>query len=264
MPTHARSLSPQPRTAIVTGAESGIGRACAITLGSVGHHVAVLYLHDADAARSCCARIEDAGGAAIPLQCDVSDEASLERAFDHTHERLGHPTILVNSAGLNQSGVPLAEMTSGQWHRMMAVDLDGVFFAMRRFVRDCLNARTGGSIVNIGSIHGQVMRAGAADYCASKAALEALTRVVALEVAAHGITANVVAPGMILTPMNAHAVADARYRHRLEQHIPARRAGTPEEVAELVLYLTDPAAGYVNGAVVTIDGALSLMLGQGA
>jgi glucose 1-dehydrogenase len=264
MPLRAPPLPPIPRTAIVTGAESGIGRACAIALGSIGHRVAITYFRDRNAADESCQLVEQAGGQAIPIRCDVSDEGAVEQAFDLANDRFGSPTILVNSAGLNQAHVPVAEMTSGQWHRLFATDLDGVFFAMRRFLHDCIDRDLGGSIVNIGSIHGQAMRAGAADYCAAKAGLEALTRTVALEVADRGITANVIAPGMILTPMNQHAVEDARYRRKLERNIPARRAGTPEEVAEMVLYLTSPAARYVTGTVLTIDGALSLLLGQGA
>src|SRR5262249_43721736 len=134
----------------------------------------------------------------------------------------------------------------------------------RRFIRGLRAAGKPGAIVNISSIHGTVMRAGAADYDSAKAGLDKLTCTLALETAGLGVTVNGVAPGMILTPMNERAVTDAASRDRLEASIPQRRAGRPEEVARLAAFLVSPAAAYITGAIVTIDGGLSLVLGQGA
>lgn len=250
--------------ALVTGGESGIGRACAIALARAGWDVAILYFRDAAAAAETAAGVTGAGRRAICVQADVGDEAAVETAFDAAIKALGPVTALVNSAGLNMAGTAVADMPLEQWHRILRTDLDGVFLTSRRFVRDAHAHGLGGSIVNISSIHAVAVRAGGADYCAAKAGVKVLTETMAIEEAAHGITVNAVAPGMILTPMNPRAVADLEYRHALESHIPAGRAGTPEEVAALVAFLASPAARYINGATLTIDGALSLLVAQGA
>ena len=250
--------------ALVTGAESGIGRACAVALASAGFDIAILYYRDAEAAAETGAAVAGAGKRWVAIQADVGDEAAVERAFDTARRDLGPITCLVNSAGLNMSGIDVADMTLLQWHRLLATDLDGVFLTSRRFVRDARQHGLGCSIVNISSIHAVDVRAGGADYCAAKAGVKALTETMALEEARHGITVNAVAPGMILTPMNARAMTDAAYRQSLEASVPAGRAGTPEEVAALVVFLASPAARYITGATLTIDGALSLLLAQGA
>ncbi|WP_373684454.1 SDR family NAD(P)-dependent oxidoreductase [Sphingomonas sp. R-74633] len=252
------------RAALVTGGESGIGRASAIALARAGWDVAILYYHDAAAAAETAKGVTDAGRRAAQVQADVGSEAAVEAAFDAAVAALGPITCLVNSAGLNMVGKPVAEMGLDQWHRMFATDLDGVFLTSRRFVRDAHAQGKGGSIVNISSIHAVDVRAGGADYCAAKAGVKSLTETMALEEAPHGITVNSVAPGMILTPMNARAVEDTAYRRSVEANVPAGRAGTAEEVAALVAFLASPDARYINGATLTIDGALSLLLAQGA
>jgi glucose 1-dehydrogenase len=252
------------RVAAVTGAESGIGAACAIALASGGAQVAVLYYRDVEAAQATASRLPPAAKKHLVAQIDISDEASVESAFNAIVTGLGLPTILVNSAGLNQSQTPVADMTLAQWNRLIATDLTGAFLTCRRFVRDLRSAGTPGSIVNISSIHASVVRAGAADYDAAKGGLQNLTTTLALEVAPLRINVNAVAPGMVLTPMNARALADEGYRHSLEASIPWGRAGRPEEIAKLVAWLASPAAEYITGTTVTIDGGLSLVLGQGA
>jgi glucose 1-dehydrogenase len=199
----------------------------------------------------------------LTIQCDVSDEASVERAFDQA-QALGRPNILINSAGLNQSGVKVADMSLAQWRRLLDTDLTGSFLTCRRFIRDLRAANAAGRIVNISSIHAEVVRAGAADYASAKAGLRNLTRTLALECAPLQINVNAIEPGMILTPMNARAETDAAYRAQLESNIPWGRAGRADEVAQLALYLCSPEAGYVTGASFVIDGGLSLVLGQGA
>jgi glucose 1-dehydrogenase len=162
------------------------------------------------------------------------------------------------------SGVPVAAMSLDKWERILRTDLTGSFLTSRRFVRDLEASGRAGAIINITSIHSSVMRAGGADYDAAKGGQRNLTRTMALETARSGITVNAIAPGMILTPMNKHAMDDADYRRALEKNIPLGRVGTPDEVAGVAVFLASPAAAYITGSTITIDGGLSLELGQGA
>jgi glucose 1-dehydrogenase len=252
------------RIALVTGGESGIGAACVAALAAAGAEVAVLYYKDRAAAEASVRSAERCGRRALAVQVDVGVEAEVEAAFDQAGAALGTPDILINSAGLNMSGIAVADMTLAQWERVLRTDLTGSFLTSRRFVRDLAAAKRPGAIVNITSIHSRVMRAGGADYDAAKGGQHNLTRTMALETAKLGITVNAIAPGMILTPMNHRALADAAYRRGLESNIPLGRAGRPEEVAGVAVFLASPAAAYITGATITIDGGLSLELGQGA
>lgn len=250
--------------AVVTGAESGIGAACATALGAAGATVAVLYYEDVDAAENTVQSIAAAGSTGFAVAADVCSETSIEAAFDATHSRVGLPNILVNSAGLNQSGVAVVDMPLSQWERLLKTDLTGAFLTCRRFVRDLRTAGRPGRVINISSIHAKVVRAGAADYDSAKGGLRNLTTTLALEAAPWRINVNAIAPGMILTPMNARAVADESYRSTLEASIPWGRAGTADEVAKVAVFLASSAADYITGTTVTIDGGLSLVLGQKA
>lgn len=242
------------RIAIVTGAESGIGAASAVALGEAGARVASCYFEDrARAARS-----------GAPFQCDVTDEQSVARAFEAIEADLGVADILINCAGLNQSDVKVVDMPLAQWQRLISTDLTGAFLMSRRFLRGFRKQAQGGRIINISSIHEDAVRIGAADYCSAKAGLRGFTKTLALEAATLGVTVNSIAPGMVLTPMNARAQRDAAYRQSLEASIPLGRAGRAEEVADVVAFLASPAADYITGASIVVDGGLSLMLGQGA
>lgn len=250
--------------ALITGAESGIGAACAAAFANDGMDVAVLFFEDQRAADATAATVASAGRRAVTVKADVSDEAAVEAAFDKVAQQLGVPTILVNSAGRNQSGVVVADMTTAQWRTLLGSDLTGPFLTSRRFVQNLRSAKAPGKIINISSIHATDVRAGAADYCAAKGGLKKLTETMALECAALGITVNAIAPGMILTPMNSRAVSDPTYRKSLEADVPLGRAGRAEEVAKLAAYLASSAADYITGATLTIDGGLSLLLAEGA
>ncbi len=249
--------------AVVTGGESGIGAACVHALADAGARVMFTYFRDRDAADKV---IGSAGGEdrVRAVQCDVSDEGAVEALFAAAEQAFGTATWLVNSAGLNMTGTKLVDMELSQFDRVVRSDLYGPFLTCRRFVRAAEAAALPARIVNISSIHERAPRPGGADYDAAKGGLAQLTATLALELAPKRIAVNGVAPGMILTPMNAHAVEDKDYRAKLEANIPWGRAGTAEEVAALVAFLLSPAADYITGTTVTIDGALSLVIAQGA
>ena len=205
-----------------------------------------------------------AGPRAIIVQADVGDEAAVDRAFATTREQLGLPDLLVNSAGLNMSGVPVADMELAQWERLIRTDLTGTFLTSRAFVRGLRDAKKAGRIVNISSIHSRAVRYGGADYCSAKAGLDNLTRTMAVECGPLKISVNAIAPGMILTPMNRRAESDPAYLAEAEKHIPWGRAGRPGEVADLAVYLCSDKSDYITGSVITIDGGLTLEQALGA
>ncbi|GAC1562456.1 MAG: 3-oxoacyl-[acyl-carrier-protein] reductase [Vulcanimicrobiaceae bacterium] len=252
------------RVAIVTGAESGIGAATARALAADGCAVAINYLSDREAAESVRDAVLAAGARATLVAGDVGSDVDVARIFAACASDLGIPSILVNNAGTNGTGVHVADMTVDQWDATIRVNLRGPFLCARAFVRERRGRPGPAAIVNVSSIHEDIAVRGFADYDASKAALLALTRTLALEVAALGMTVNSVAPGMILTAMNAAAANDPAALEEKTAHVPLRRAGKAEEIAALVVYLCGADAAYVTGESIRIDGGLSLETGQGA
>lgn len=250
--------------AIVTGSDSGIGQAIAAALAGAGADVCVTYHSDENGAHETRRMVENAGRHAIVLQLDVRDEGAVERMFDETGTRLGTPAILVNNAAVNADGVHVADATLDAWENVLRTNLTGPFLTCRRFIGERRAAGGGGRIINVTSVHEEIPMPGAGAYDASKGGLRLLTRTLALELAADRITVNNLAPGMILTPMNQEALDDPEERERQTRHIPWKRAGRPDEVARLAVYLASVDADYVTGASFFIDGGLRMRMGQGA
>jgi 3-oxoacyl-[acyl-carrier protein] reductase len=236
-------------SALVTGASRGIGAAIAKALARDGWPVGVNYRQDAEGAEAVVKEITDAGGRAIALQGDVSDPDTADELFKRLEGELGPVLVLVNNAGVRADGLS-PQIDDEDWQKVIDTNLSAAFRLTRRALRPMIRARYG-RVVNIASIVGQRANPGQANYAASKAGLVALTKTVAAEVAKRGVTVNAVAPGLIETEMTEGIGGN------LLEHVPARRAGTPEEVAECVRFLASDGATYVTGVCLTVDGGLT-------
>lgn len=238
------------RTALVTGAGSGIGEAIALALGAAGATVVAADLQEQAAGR-VAARINDAGGKGIAAAGDVSDPQVVQQLVD-TAEAHGGLHLLVNNAGIGGPSVPTGEYPLDDWHRVIGVNLDAVFYGLRFGIPAMLRAG-GGAIVNMASILGSVGFAGAPAYVAAKHAVVGLTKAAAMEYAARGIRVNAVGPAFIDTPLLSGF--DAEARKALVALHPAGRLGRSEEVAALVLFLLCDQASFITGSYHLVDGA---------
>ena len=252
------------KVAIITGSDSGIGRATAEEFAGHGAHVAVTWFHDEQGARETRTAVEQAGRKALAMHVDVRDPASIERLFAETERQLGSPYILVNDAGVDSVGKHVADMSYEEWDDRIKTNLYGPFVACQHFIRARRAAGGNGKIINITSVHEDIPRAGAAGYCASKGGLRNLTRCLTLELASDRINVNNIAPGMVLTPMNQPALDDPKVLEEQVQSIPWKRAAEPWEIARLALYLASEDANYASGQTFTLDGGLTMNQGQGA
>jgi 3-oxoacyl-[acyl-carrier protein] reductase len=235
--------------ALVTGASRGIGAAIARTLAEEGWPVGVNYRSDKEGAERVVKEIEDAGGKAIAVQADVSESDATDGLFKKLEEEYGPVLVLVNNAGVRADNLS-PQIDDEDWDKVLDTNLSGAFRTTRRALRPMMKERFG-RIVNIASIIGQRANPGQANYAASKAGLVAMTKTVAAEVARRDVTVNAVAPGLVETEMTEGL------EEKWLEAVPARRAGTPEEVAACVRFLTSPEAGYVTGTCLTVDGGLS-------
>jgi 3-oxoacyl-[acyl-carrier protein] reductase len=246
---------PELRTgcALVTGASRGIGAATARALALEGWAVGVNYSRDREGAESVVASIEDAGGRAIPLGADVSDEADAEQMLAAVADELGPVLILVNNAGVTADGLSM-RLDDEAWNRVLEVNLTAAFRLTRGVLGTMMRERFG-RVINVSSVVGLRANPGQANYAAAKAGLIALTRTVAAEVARRGITVNAVAPGLIETELTREVASNGA--EGLLASIPSRRPGSPEEVAACIRFLASEEAAYVNGAVLPVDGGMS-------
>jgi NAD(P)-dependent dehydrogenase (short-subunit alcohol dehydrogenase family) len=245
-----------PTTLVVTGASRGIGAAVAKLAGARGWRVVVNYATDEDGANAVVGEIVANGGRAIPLRGDVGIEAEITRLFTVAERELGPLGGLVNNAGITGGFARVEQVTSDMLARLLAVNVSGAFLCAREAVKrmSTKHRHHGGAIVNVSSLAAQIGGAGEwVHYAASKGAIDTLTVGLAREVAAEGIRVNAVAPGLIETEIHANAGDPDRLK-RLVGNVPMKRTGTPEEVAEAVVWLLSAEASYVTGTIVNVGG----------
>ncbi|MEU5598317.1 SDR family oxidoreductase [Streptomyces sp. NPDC020298] len=247
---------PRSPVAVITGADSGIGRATAVRLARQGVDVGITWHTDLKGAEETAEEVRAAGQRAVVTQMDLGRLPGAAGAVDELRDRLGRLDILVNNAGTGTS-TPFLDLEPDKVREVIDVDLLGPFLCGQHAARHMIRQGDGGRIVNVTSVHEHQPRVGAAPYCAAKGGLGLLTQVMALELAEYGITVNAVAPGEIATPMTGQEDTDPHTESR--PGVPLGRPGDAREVAAVIAFLTGPDASYVTGASWAVDGGMLRM-----
>jgi glucose 1-dehydrogenase len=266
-PAHRYPVVLEGQPALVTGANSGIGRAVALGLAASGADVAINYVVNPAAAEEVAHDIEASGRRAITIKADVSDEDEVESMFAQAIAHFGTLHIAVSNAGL-QRDAPLHEMSLEQWNKVISVNLTGQFLCAREAVREFKRrglvsdiSAAAGKLVFMSSVHQEIPWAGHVNYAASKGGVMQLMRSIAQEVAPLAIRANGVAPGAIRTPINRPAWQTPEAYRELMTLVPYKRIGEPEDIAQAIAWLVSDAADYVTGATLFVDGGMTLYPG---
>jgi 3-oxoacyl-[acyl-carrier protein] reductase len=244
------------QVALVTGGSRGIGRAIVRALAEAGAKVAFVYRGSQTSAEALCKEVDSAGGTAKAWQGDVADPAAADRIVEGVLAEWGRIDILVNNAGVIRDKLFL-QMELEDWNAVLGTNLTGAFAFCKAVAKPMAFKQRSGRIVNVSSIAAEHVNVGQANYAASKGALNSLTRVLAAELGRRNVLVNAVAPGFIATDMS-EAVRNMAGEDNLKKLIPVRRLGSPEDIAGVVLFLCSPAAGYMTGQVLAVDGGLSL------
>ena len=246
------------KTALITGASAGIGRACALAFAREGARIAALARRQ-DPLEALCSAIAKQGGDVLALTADVTRADEIDRAITAAVDRFGPFHILVNSAGIPFIGTA-ESTTEAEWNRVLEVNLTGTFLVSRAAV-PVMRRAGGGSIVNLGSVYGLVARRERAAYAASKGGVTLLTQAMALDHAAEGIRVNCICPALVETELMQrifeHTPDPAAARRAREAELPLGRLGKPEDVAALALYLASDESGWMTGAAIPLDGGLT-------
>ncbi|WP_081238190.1 SDR family oxidoreductase [Streptomyces viridosporus] len=248
--------TPRSRAAVITGADSGIGRATAVRLAAAGMDVGITWHSDREGAERTAEEVRAHGRRAEVAQMDLTRLPGAADAVDELGERLGRIDVLVNNAGTGTM-TPFLELEPAKVQEVLDVDLIGPFLCGQKAARRMIRQGDGGRIVNVTSVHEHQPRVGAAPYCAAKGGLGLLTQVMALELAEHGITVNAVAPGEIATPMTGQEDTDPHTESR--PGVPLGRPGDAREVAAVIAFLAGPDSSYVTGASWSVDGGMLRM-----
>jgi len=256
MPTSPAQSQFAPRTAIVTGSDSGIGRAIAVALAEAGLDVGITWHRDEAGAQATADEVRALGRTAVVARLDATELPRCGDVVDDLAERLGGVDVFVNNAGTGDDA-PLLDMTYEQWRHTVATDLDGAFVCMQRAARRMVQANRGGRLIAITSVHEHQPRVGSSAYDAAKHGLGGLVKTMALELGRHGITANAVAPGEIATPMTGQTDEDPTGAER--PGVPLGRPGDAREIAAVVAFLASAQASYVTGASWVVDGGMLQM-----
>ena len=243
------------QVAIVTGGSRGIGKACVLQLAKNGAKVAFVYRGNEAAATALEAEVTAAGGVAKAYQGDVADPTAAERIVAEVLAAWGRVDILVNNAGVIRDGL-FVRMDAADWKTVMSTNIDGTFYFCKAVSSQMVFKQRSGRIVNISSVAAEHVNPGQTNYAASKGAINAFTRSLAVELASRNITVNAIAPGFIETDMSEAVVNKAG--DLIKKAIPCKRLGQPDDIANVVVFLCSPAAAYITGQLLTVDGGLSL------
>ncbi len=243
------------KVAIVTGSSSGIGQAIAIRFAQEGADVVVDYRSHPEGANDTKSQIEAAGAKAITVQADVSKLADNQNLVDQAWSQLGGCDLLVNNAGVEKNA-PFLDITEQDYDTVLDVNLKGAFFLTQAFVRKLAAAKKPGRVINISSVHEDMVFPNFTTYCCSKGGMRMMMRNLAVELGPLGITVNNIAPGAIDTPINTSLLADKPKLNALLANIPLGRLGKPEDVAGLAVLLASEEGGYITGSTFVVDGGL--------
>ena len=243
------------KVAIVTGSSSGIGQGIAIRYGQEGASVVVNYRGDDKSALETKQTIEQAGSKAVIVQADVVKPAEIQQLVDAAWDSFGAADILVNNAGV-EKGADFVDVTEADYDMVLGVNLKGPFFVTQAFVKRLFAAKRPGRVINISSVHEDMVFPHFASYCASKGGIRMLMRDLAVELGPHNVTVNNIAPGAIITPINEGLLADKPKLNALLANIPLGRMGTVADVASLATFLASDEAAYITGSTFVVDGGL--------
>lgn len=249
------------KVAVVTGGDSGIGKAISLAFAREGARIVVDYYGNREPADALVDEIQKLGSHAEAIEADVSKETDVERLIAAAVNAYGSLDVLVNNAGVEEKHRFL-EMPFSVFTKVLETNLTGTWLCSQTAAKQMVAQKRGGRIINISSVHEELAMPTNAPYCASKGAIRMLMRTIAVELAPYGITVNNVAPGAVDTPMDARLKQDRKKYDRLLEEIPLRRMAKPAEIANLVCYLASEAAAYITGATYLIDGGMTKQSGS--